>query len=128
MSENPLTSVPSAEIDDLKRQIASLRDVTQKLQYGLIAFTWIIGMFLFIQVWRSYKDVRTFRPQIIQIVEMARREDAAIAQFVTNLGEHARTHPDVRPLLTKYGIPIPTAPTSAPAAAPKPATAPAPKK
>ncbi len=134
MSEIPSVPTGSAENEELKRQVASLRDLTVKLQYSLIAFTWIVGLFLFTQVWRAYKDVNAARPQVSQIVEMARREQAGIEQFAGSLAEFGRTHVDFRPILTKYGIQIPATPVAAPAApagttaAPKPAPAPTQKK
>lgn len=131
MSETPSVPTGSAETEELKQQVASLRELTVKLQYSVIAFTWIVGLFLFTQVWRAYKDVKAARPQVSQIVEVARREQVGIEQFAASLAEFGRTHADFRPLLTKYGIQIPTAPVAAPApatAAPKPAPAPAQKK
>ena len=129
------TSQPSSAKADLEQQFSDLRALTVKLQSSLIALTWLMIFFMFIQVWRGHKDVSAVRPAAVQwnkIIENGNARGPAVQKFITQVVDYARTHPDIQPLLAKYPIQIQAAPAAtpsatAPAAVPKPVnTAPAP--
>jgi len=124
---------------DLEQQVIELRGLTIKLQSGLIALTWLMIFFMFLQVYRGHKDVSAIRPVAAQwnkIIENGNARIPVVQKLIGQLVEYARTHPDIQPLLAKYpiqaqGVPAPTpAPAAKPAGpAPAPATTtPPPKK
>jgi hypothetical protein len=63
LSENTPASagLSSTPKPDLEQQLSELRGLTIKLQSGLIALTWLMIFFMFIQVWRGHKDVSAIR-------------------------------------------------------------------
>ncbi len=140
MSELPDNSVsssqpvsagkPMSDKADLEQQVSDLRSLTVKLQSGLIALTWLMIFFMFLQVWRGHKDVSAARPAAVQWNEIIKAGNArvpAVQKFITQLVEYARAHPDIQPVLAKYPVQIQAPPGAAPTTAPKPATtAPAP--
>ena len=110
---------------DPNQELQALRSLVIRLQSGLIVLTWIVGVFIFIQFWRARNELNVVRPQAAPIIEAAKRTDPAINQFISQLVEYARTHPDIQPMLAKYPIQIQQSPTSAvpaTATAPKPAS------
>ena len=128
----PATATAAAETD-FKQEVQALRVFVIKLQSALIALTWLFGVFVFIQFWRARGELAVVRPQAAQIIELGKRKEQPINQFVVQLADYGRTHPDFAPIINKYGIAaLTTNATAAPTgAAPKPAApapAPAPKK
>jgi hypothetical protein len=119
---NP-TPVASASAPDASAEIQALRRLVLRLQTALIALTWIVGVYVFIHFWRARGELEVVRPQAAQIIEASKRTDAAVNQFVTQLVEYARTHPDFVPVISKYPIQMPAGATNA---APKPAAPAAP--
>lgn len=121
----PVTQQPA---DDLHEQVESLRQTV----FGLLVLMLVISGTLLIFLWRQYKlvdnDLKVLRPQLTQLVtEYEKSKAPAIKQFVDNLVNFSKTHPDFTPVLNKYGI----RPTNAPAAAATslaPTAAPAPTK
>lgn len=101
-----------------------MRSLMIKMQSAVIVLTWIVGMYIFINFWRARGELNTVKPQASQIIEAAKRTDAPVNQFITQLVDYSRTHPDILPIINKYQLP--TAPASNPGAVPKPATTAAP--
>ena len=120
----PTPTTPADETD-LQQEVQALRTFVVKLQSALIALTWIFGVFVFIQFWRARGELAVVRPQAAQIIEIGKRKEQPINQFVVQLAEYGRAHADFAPIITKYGISAPGA-TSPPAATPVPATTPKP--
>src|SRR5687767_10617902 len=92
------TNQPSAAKNDLEQQLTELRGFTVKLQSGLIALTWLMIFFMFLQVWRGHKDVLAARPTAIQwnkIIENGNARMPKVQKFITDLVDYSRTHPDI---------------------------------
>ena len=130
LSSQPVaSSKPESDKAGLEQQVFELRALTVKLQSGLIALTWLMIFFMFLQVWRGHKDVGAVRQAASQWGEVIKAGNArvpAIQKFITQLVEYARTHPDIQPVLAKYPIQIQAAPGSTPTVTPNPATTTAP--
>ena len=134
----PANPAPAIESTDLNAEVTALREFARKLQTSLIALAWVFGIFLFIQVWRSDKDVKVVRQIAAQqqwapLVQSYENDKTAVQGFLNQLSQYGSTNKQFQPLLQKYGIPLPMAApaaTAPAAAAPKPAAAPAapPKK
>jgi hypothetical protein len=126
VTTNPEPSAPAIPAPaDVNQELQALRALVIKLQSGLIALTWIVGVFIFIQFWRHRNELNVVRPQAAQIIDAAKRTDAPVNQFISQLVEYSRTHPDFAQILSRYPIQMPAA--TNPTAAPKPAaTVPAP--
>ena len=109
---------------DFQQEVQALRAFVIKLQSALIALTWILGVFIFIQFWRARGELSAVRPQAAQIIELGKRKEPAIKQFVLQLAEYGRTHADFAPIMNKYGIAPTVAPKPAAALTPAPTTPP----
>ena len=110
------TAEPAAPT--LQQQYDSLRQLVTSMLILLLIVSGTLNIFL----WRQYryinKDLENFRPMAANVINGYNKGDGpAIDQFVRNIGEYGRTHPDIEPILTKYGI--------KPTTATPPATAPA---
>jgi len=134
---NDQDAIPTAkEVSDLRGECAALRAQTVNLQIALLVAVFMLAGFFWLEVRRSSQTLRFLRPQAIQVDDASKRLDVAVQNIATKLAEYGRTHSDITPILTKYGISMTSAVPAAPAApkllvpatAPKPAAAPAPKK
>ena len=130
-TENPNSSPTSESIPasaparEAQSELQALRTLVIRLQSALIALTWIVGVFIFIQFWRARNELAVIRPQATDMLNNAKRAEPVINQFLVQLVEYSRTHPDVQPLLAKYPIQVQTAPGTNQPAKPAPAAAPA---
>jgi hypothetical protein len=121
-SEHPVSSPASESLPAgtpaaaAPSELQALRALVIRLQSALIALTWIVGVFIFIQFWRARNELAIIRPQTAPMMEGAKRADPVVNQFLTQLVDYARTHPDVQPLLAKYPIQVQATGTNRPAA------------
>lgn len=105
---------------DLQQEVAALRALVLKLQSSLLALTVIAGIYIGANYWISKQDLGAAR----QLVAATRQNEAAVSQFVSQLVEYGRTHPDFMNVLSKYPIQMPAAPAPAKPAPAAPAGAP----
>ena len=113
-NESAPTNTPAG---DAQSELQSLRALVIRLQSALIALTWIVGVFIFIQFWRARNELLAVRPQTAPMMEAAKRADPVVSQFLVQLVDYARTHPDVQPLLAKYPIQVQSTGSNLPAGA-----------
>ena len=118
-----LENTPSSqgELTDLRAQCASLRQMLG----GLVVLVIVISGTINIYLWRQFRmtnaELRVLRPQIGQLVADYQRVSLpAINEFVKNLNDYERTHPDFSHILMKYNLKT----SGITGAAPVPATAP----
>src|SRR5262245_54048334 len=102
-----------SELSELRNQCESLRKLLGTLLVLVIVISGTFNIFLWRQFRTTRAELRTLRPQISQMVAEYERVSApAITNFVKQLNDFERTHPDFTPILTKYHIKY-SAPTSA---------------
>jgi hypothetical protein len=101
LSPEPKAETSSGEL------IAALQGQVFILLVALIVVTGTLTVYLYRQTTFLRKDIEQMRPPILAL----ENNKALYMSFLDQLGAYAQTHPDFRPVLTKYGIPVtPTAP------------------
>jgi len=103
---------------DSNSQISALRNQVFILLVALIVISGTLTVYLFRQSSLLGKDVDAN----MKVINSFNQGSPAVAEFANKLGAYSMTHPDIRPMLAKYGIvPAATQPNlgTPPAAAPK---------
>ena len=94
---------------DTSSEIAALRNQVFTLLVALIVITSTLTLFLYRQASVSGKDIDSMK----QLINNYNTSQPLIMNFVNQLGAYSMTHPDIRPILAKYGIQVaPTQPTA----------------
>jgi len=104
-----MTPDTNSEIAALKRQVFSLLT-------ALIVVSGTLTVYLYRQASLMGKDLAAIRPQATQIVTVFNKNQGLMSNFVNQLVEYGKTHPDFRPILMKYGVNPPSVPMPMPAA------------
>ncbi len=138
MNDLDLKPAASPQGADLDQQCARLRRQVTTLLLALVILSGIFAVSLWVLRHYAVQDRDLLKATWAQPFQDYERRRPMIEQFVNQLRDYARTHPDFVPILNRYQIsltnpagPTPSAPTAtmsvpAPGTAPKPA--PAPKK
>jgi hypothetical protein len=101
---------------DTSSEIVALRNQAFNLLVALIMISGTLTYVLYRQASLSGKDDEALSQQVNQQVAILQATRPGLLIFVNQLGAYGMTHPDIRPLLAKYGIAVaPTQPV-APAA------------
>ena len=124
MIEPENRSQNNSELVELKEQFAALRSQATVLLLAIIVLASAFNVYLYLQTRLVRRDVEGIRPQATQAMELAKREDPTIKDFLTKLTEYGRMHPDFMPILNKYIKQLPAASASATTSAPPAATTP----
>jgi len=102
------------DADALNRQYAALERQTTLLQAALVVLSCALCVFIGIQWKQSRSELGNVRPGASQIIQnYFQREKPVIDTLQSRLGEFGRTNPDFRPILARYGVPVPSAPATA---------------
>jgi hypothetical protein len=103
---------------DSNSEISSLRNQVFTLLVALIVVSGTVTVYLYRQASILGKDLNASQ----QLINSFNKGQPAVASFVNQLGAYSMTHPEIRPVLAKYGIiPAATQPSlTAPAAAAAP--------
>jgi len=105
----------SAALQTLRDEVRTLRSLFSVATMALLLLSFGINAYLY------YQD-RTLRRELDAAKKMAQEFETVrrpmVSTFITRLQDFARSHPDINPILDKYGI-RPAA--SAPAPDPSPA-------
>jgi hypothetical protein len=100
--ENPIST--QSEAGDLQAQFESLRHLIVSILILLIIVSGTFTIYLLRQ-WRSTTtDLAIYGPQVKQVMAEYTRISVPMNEFVKQLVEYGRTHPDFAPVLSKYGI------------------------
>ena len=105
----------SAALQALRDEVHTLRSLFSAAALALLLLSFCINAYLYYQDRILRKELGAAK-KMVREFETVRRP--MVNTFITRLQEFARSHPDINPLLNKYGI-KPAA--SAPAPAPSPA-------
>jgi hypothetical protein len=114
-----------ADANDLRAQFDQLRQLIASVLILVIVISGTLGIYLLRQWQTSRKDLAAIRPQASQmILEYQKVSGPLMNDFVKQIADYGRTHPDFAPVLAKYGI-KPASPTNTPLEAPgsRPASA-----
>ena len=104
----------SAALQTLRDEVRTLRSLFSAATMALILLSFAINAYLYYQDRILRRELDTAK-KMAQEFETVRRP--MISMFVARLQDFARSHPDINPILDKYGIRPATAP-------PAPATPP----
>jgi hypothetical protein len=96
---------------DTNSEIAALRNQIFTLLVALIVVSGTLTLFLYRQASVAGKDLDTGK-LLLKNYNLSQPE---IMNFVNQLGAYGMTHPEIRPLLAKYGIAVAPAQPMAPA-------------
>ena len=110
---NEMPSNNSAE--DLKETCAALRHQLNSVLILLLIVSATLTVFFMRQVSMARKDIETLQPIVTDYQTNAA---PALQEFTRKLQEYAKSHPDVVPILAKYGV-VQVAASNSPAAPPK---------
>jgi len=107
----------SAALQTLRDEVGTLRSLFSAAAMALLLLSFGINAYLY------YQD-KILRKELDAAKKMAREFETVkrpiVSSFITRLQDFARSHPDINPILDKYGIrPAASAPAaSAPAPSP----------
>jgi len=103
---------------DTNSEIAALKRQSFTLLLALIVVSGTLTVYLYRQASITGKDIDAIRPQAEQLISAYNKNQTLMNNFIKELQDYARTHPDFRPMLARHGFAV--QPTGAPAVAPKP--------
>jgi len=95
---------------DLASEMSALRNQVYILLLALIVVSGTLTVYLYRQASITGKDINASN----QLIANVNQNQTQIIAFANQLAAYGRTHPDIVPLLTKYGIGPNGIPTGAP--------------
>ena len=105
----------SAALQTLRDEVRTLRSLLSAAAMALLVLSFGINAYLYYQDRILRKDLDAAK-KMAQEFETVRRP--MVNTFITRLQDFARSHPDIKPILDKYGIrPAAAAPSPAPSPA-----------
>ncbi len=116
----PLTEAPAA-LQTLRDEVRTLRSLFSAAALAFLLMSFGLNAYLYYQDQIVRKDLEAAK-RMAREFETVRRP--VVSTFVTRLQDFSRGHPDINPILDKYGIrpsaapaPTPSAPAPTPPAA-----------
>jgi hypothetical protein len=100
--ENPTST--QSEANDLQVQLESLRHLVVSVLILLIVISGTFTIYLLRQYRSTKLDLSIYGPQVKQVMTEYNRISVPMNEFVKQIVEYGRTHPDFTPVLSKYGI------------------------
>jgi hypothetical protein len=102
------------DMPDLQAQFDALRQLIISVLVLLIVVSGTFTIYLLRQYRSTNADVTMAEPQVRAEMAQYSKVKAVMDDFVRQVVDYSRSHPDFTPILNKYGIkPLPTAPGSA---------------
>lgn len=124
--ESPLNPPSAAGSSSLREQLESLQKVMQLVLIAVLVIGGCLTVFLWRQQREMSKQIDRWEPAVKQYDTILL---PLVNKLVPNLTNYARTHPDLNPILEKYGMhQAGSTPGMMPAGAPAGAKPAAPKK
>jgi hypothetical protein len=112
--DTPAPAQPDAE--DLQSQCDDLRRLVISVLILLIVVSGTFTIYLQRQYRTTSYEVAMLGPQVRAEMVPYSRAKPGMDDFIRQIVEYSRTHPDFTPILNKYGIkPLATPPASGPA-------------
>lgn len=96
---------------DLRAEISALRSQLVTMMLALIVISGTLTAYLYCQASVLGKDYNVSK----RLVDNVNQSTPLVVNFINQLAAYSKTHPDIQPLLAKYGvgpngIPVPAAP------------------
>jgi hypothetical protein len=85
---------------DINSEISALRNQLFKLLVALIVVSGTLTVYLYRQASMTGKDLTAAN----QLIANVNQNQKVIISFANQLAVYSKTHPDIQPLLAKYGI------------------------
>ena len=104
-------SNPADDQEDLKETCARLQHQLESTLILTCVISVTLTVFFGINFFGVRKDVQAMSP-IIE--EYQKKTQPALQDLSVKLVEYSRTHPDIQPILNKYGVAVPTNAAPAP--------------
>jgi hypothetical protein len=125
----PKAELPQSELAELQAGVESLRSLFFSLLVLVVIISGTLNIFLLRQWRTASKDLDLARTQAAPLISEYQKTGPAMDNFVRQIAEYGRTHPDFAPIMAKYGI-KPTIAVGTPSATSTPpaAATPVPKK
>jgi len=95
---------------DSESEIAAVKSQLFTLLLALIVVSGTLTVYLYREARVTGRDLNASA----QLIENVKQNQALIVTFANQLAAYGQTHPDIRPLLAKYGIPLTGLPTNPP--------------
>lgn len=109
MSENHLSNGS----EELQETCATLQHQLNSVLILTCVVSLTLTLFFFLNFRAVQKEAKALRSIV---AEHQTKTQPALQSLSVKLVEYAKTHPDIQPIMTKYGVAVPT---NAPAPAPK---------
>src|SRR2546421_11860003 len=100
--ENKSTIAP--ELEELREECAALRHLVISALVLLLVVSGTFNLYLWRQVRYAHKDLEAVRPGATQIIADYRKASGPMDNFVRQMAEYGRTHPDFAPIMVKYDL------------------------
>lgn len=104
---------PQSELAEVKAECESLRHALVSVLILVLVVSGTLNLFFLRQYRNAKSQLKIEGPQVGQLVaEYNRNEGPVLGELVKRLSDFGKTHPDIEPLLARYGI-KPASPTNA---------------
>jgi len=97
---------------DSNPEIAALKRQVFTLLLALIVVSGTLTVYLYRQASVTGRDIDAIRPQAQQLITAFNQNQSLMINFVNQLVEYGKAHPEFRPVLMKYGVTPPPAPAA----------------
>ena len=104
MNEIEKQTFDAAELNELKERCEMLERRTSKLQVALIVLSLMAFFTGFVQVHRDNRELDAIRPQLAQVMDYNKKQNAVLQAVAQKLVDYGRSHPDFTPIVMKYGL------------------------
>jgi hypothetical protein len=103
--ETPQTPVPAqSEVSELRSQCAQLQQLVSSMLLILIVVSGTLSVFLLRQ-WRFVRaELAAAQPAAVQMLTEHTNSLAFTQNFLKQIAEYGRTHPDFNPITLKYHL------------------------
>jgi hypothetical protein len=122
MDDLQTKSIPAQpDVAEIQAGYEALRNLVFSILVLLVVVSGTFTIYLWRLVRYASRDLESIRGQATQMIEQYQKTSGPMMDnFIKQIAEYGRTHPDFAPIMTKYGI----KPTIAPAATPTPGAQP----
>ena len=104
MSTDETPQSSDVSVSDLKEQIAALQRQTFSLLLALIIVSGTVTVYLYREASLTGKDIESIKPQAEQLINTFNQNKAGMQNFINQLGEYSKTHPEIQQLMTRNGF------------------------
>lgn len=112
-SPSTISSASTTDSGDSGAVIKALQSQVTTLLLLLLVVSGTLSVYLWREATNARNDLNAFRPQAQALLaNYQERTVPTMRKFIGELGDYAQTHPDVLPILAKYGLLKPNDPST----------------